>query len=389
MHLGGVLKYIGLRIAGKTAPEPFGIGCGTAFISSSTGRLSHNQYRKFFAFALDDLQKKTGLGNEELRAQWATVVYGKPTDQPQNRVLSDDNPNFLKIAHPRGPQGHTWKGYWIPFQDQVHSVKNVQNQVNYVKKRAEDIKKIKLGENCDLVVFYAHGGGFVDGFPLQTLGFMLKLMKHIQQKHGIKVGFLSIDYSLSPETPFPGALNECIEAYRSLVKDYNVDPKRIILAGESAGGNLAHSISLKIRDEFSDELGLPAGIITISPYFMDPEPMEYSLYDTLTPESCENIIEAYSQHKSEVLNSQYYSALNATTLAGLPPTLVFIAGAEILRPSIEKFVARVKKDGGDIQVHLQEHRCHIWFLIDIASTEKDREECIGITSDFLASVYTK
>ncbi|KAF9106207.1 hypothetical protein BGX27_009267 [Mortierella sp. AM989] len=373
----------------KTPEQPFSLGFKTAFASSASDQLSLHQKRKFFAFALDKIQTNAGLGTQEQRAQWATPVFGKPTDQQSHHVLNDEDPMRRKVGDPRGPQGHTWKGYWIPFQDQVHSVKDGQGQENYAKKKAEEIKNINVGEGCDLVVFMTHGGGFVDGYPLQTLGFMLRVMKQAQEKHGIKVGFLSIDYSLSPETPFPGALNECVEAYRSLVKEYSVDPKRIVLGGESAGGNLSHVLSLKLRDELGHELGLPAGVYTVSPYFLDPEPMEHSLYDTLTPLNCQNFVTHYSQHNPEILASQYYSPLNATTLSGLPPMLVYIGGVEILRPSIEKFVVKAKNDGGDIQVVLKEGRGHVWFLIEPASTEQDREESVASVTNFLASIYDK
>ncbi|KAF9348908.1 hypothetical protein BGX26_012731 [Mortierella sp. AD094] len=378
-----------MYLIGKTPPIPFRLGCSTAFVSRASNQLSFSQKRKFFTAALGLVQKKVGLGTPEQRAQWATPVYGKPTSQHQNHVLSDDDPKLRRVADPRGPQGHTWKGYWIPFQEQAQAIDGGKSQETFARKKEQDISQIKIGEGCDLVVFNAHGGGFVDGFPLQTLGFMLKVMKQAHEKHDIKVGFLSIDYSLAPETPYPGALNECIEAFRSLVKEYKVDTRRIVFGGESAGGNLALATLLKLNAELKGELGIPAGVFAISPYFLDPEPLKHSIYDSLVPVSCQRFVNFYSQNRPEVLSSPYYSMLNQSDFTCTPPILVFVGGAEILRPSIEKFVTKFKNGGGEVQVHLKEHRSHTWFLIDQASTEQDREEGRDIVVEYLARIYEK
>ena len=60
----------------------------------------------------------------------------------------------------------------------------------------------------------------------------------------------SIDYRMPPDFPFPAAVNDCVAAYREMIKIYN--PKKIAISGASAGGNLSGAVTLKIRD-----LGLP------------------------------------------------------------------------------------------------------------------------------------
>ncbi|KAF9414505.1 hypothetical protein BGZ76_004839, partial [Entomortierella beljakovae] len=373
----------------RTPPDlPFSIGWKASFIGRGSTQFSLKLKRKFFATALNKEQIGSGLGTSEERAQWATLVHGKPTGQPQAKLLDVDDPVFSKVGDPRGSQGYTWRGYWIPFQDQVHSVKDRQGQENYAKKKAEEISQIPVGSGCDLVLMQVHGGGFVDGYPLQTLGQMKVLMKYVQEEHNIKIGFLTVDYSLSPEVLYPVALNECVEAYRDLVKEYNVDPKRIILSGESAGGNLIYALSLKLRDELKNEMGLPAGCIALSPYFPDSQPLIQTI-DSLTVEAIEAFSEYYTENNPEVLASQYYSPLNAKSLSGLPPSLILIGGCEVLRPSMELFVKRAEKDGVEIQTFLQEGRIHTWIAISIASSEQDRHEARVAMADFLAKIHAK
>ncbi|KAI9241769.1 MAG: Alpha/Beta hydrolase protein [Podila humilis] len=122
-------------------------------------------------------------------------------------------------------KGSGWKGCWVPFK---------------ASSTTNDLRPI--GQGCDIVILFAHGGGFICGHPLQTIDVLRDLVKAVHDQSGLKVGILSIDYSFSPETPFPGALNECIAAYKALVQEYGVDAQRIITFGDSAGGNLAHVI---------------------------------------------------------------------------------------------------------------------------------------------------
>jgi hormone-sensitive lipase len=63
-----------------------------------------------------------------------------------------------------------------------------------------------------------------------------------------KVPIFSIDYRLSPQYQFPSALNDCWQVYYWLVKNaeshYGINPKKIIIVGDSAGGNLAAAITV-------------------------------------------------------------------------------------------------------------------------------------------------
>ncbi|KAG0332573.1 hypothetical protein BG004_001192 [Podila humilis] len=259
-------------------------------------------------------------------------------------------------------KGPGWKGFWVPFHHQGSETK-----------AATQVLDSDIGKNCDIVLFYTHGGGFVFGHPLQNLSFIREMMQYAYVTKG-----------LSPETPFHGAINEYVAAYTSLIKEYAIDPQKIITYGDSAGGNLAHVLPLKIRDEFP-ELGLPAGTITSSPYFFPTEPMK-SLYDYLSPLMCHRFIAAYSHHEPATLASPYYSPFNASSLSGLPPMLVFFGGLELFRPSIERFVDKSRADNCSIKAVLVEARAHCWFLSPPISTPQDRLDVIEACVHFLAKI---
>ncbi|KAF9904606.1 hypothetical protein EC991_002534 [Linnemannia zychae] len=300
---------------------------------------------------------RNGLGSEAKRAKWAAPV-----------------------------QGQGWQGYWIPFQDQDVPKERKKS------KGDEEVnvpKAVPVGAGCDIVLLAVHGGGFIDGKATMFLDYFRKLMKSVQQNQNVKIGVLSVEYGLSPENPFPTALNEITAAYHDLVKKHGVDSKRIIIFGDSAGGNLCLSTSLKLRDAHP-ELGSPAGHVLICPWVRSPEPLQSSLYDLVNAAGCEMFVEAYTQNKPEALSSPYTSPFNSTTLQGLPPMLVFMGGVEILRPSIEQFVERARSEGGvDVKTVVGEGRSHNYFLLNVISTKEDREVSYRAIGEFVLESYRR
>lgn len=107
----------------------------------------------------------------------------------------------------------------------------------------------------DYVFLYIHGGGFANGLAEQGAYFIKSFMRQT----GICT--ISVDYSLSPEVLFPTALNEIYNVYLELLKTYKHN--KIIVGGESAGGNLALSLMLKLRD---NNKPMPKMAVLASPY---------------------------------------------------------------------------------------------------------------------------
>eukprot|EP00092_Neocalanus_flemingeri_P034140 GFUD01037127.1.p1 GENE.GFUD01037127.1~~GFUD01037127.1.p1 ORF type:complete len:459 (-),score=76.84 GFUD01037127.1:87-1301(-) len=94
----------------------------------------------------------------------------------------------------------------------------------------------------DVIIFHVHGGGFVSQTSESHLDYL-----H-QWSSALDVPILSIDYSLAPEAPFPRALEEVFYCYVWMLNNFEslgTTGKKIILAGDSAGGNLITSLTLK------------------------------------------------------------------------------------------------------------------------------------------------
>ncbi|MDR0968054.1 MAG: alpha/beta hydrolase [Holosporaceae bacterium] len=94
-------------------------------------------------------------------------------------------------------------------------------------------------KNCVLIFF--HGGGFIEG-NIETHDY---LCRKIANSLGVQV--FSVDYRLAPEHKFPAAVNDAFDVFSRLSKEYS--KKNVIIAGESAGGNLCAALCIKINRE--------------------------------------------------------------------------------------------------------------------------------------------
>ena len=109
-------------------------------------------------------------------------------------------------------------------------------------------------ESEDRAYLEIHGGGLVYGDG----AFAVAMGRFDAQRYGVRA--YSVDYRMPPEAPYPAGLDDCIAAYRTLLKRYK--PENIIVGGGSAGANLAAALALRARDE---GLPLPAALVLSTP----------------------------------------------------------------------------------------------------------------------------
>ncbi|WP_349897646.1 alpha/beta hydrolase [Parafrigoribacterium soli] len=104
-------------------------------------------------------------------------------------------------------------------------------------------------------IFHTHGGAFALGSARGSVG----LASSLARKAGMRA--ISVDYRLAPEHPYPAALQDVTAAYRALLAQVG-DAERVIVTGESAGGNLAIELLIAGR---SESLPMPAAALLFSP----------------------------------------------------------------------------------------------------------------------------
>jgi len=112
-------------------------------------------------------------------------------------------------------------------------------------------------KNTDLVIYHLHGGGYA--FRLMDIYRELAVQ---YSKVAGNAEVFSIDYGCAPNHVYPSALNESVAVYKWLLEQ-GYDSKKIVIIGDSAGGNLTLATTLYLRD---NDIPLPAGNIAISPW---------------------------------------------------------------------------------------------------------------------------
>ena len=107
----------------------------------------------------------------------------------------------------------------------------------------------------DAVILYLHGGGWTLGWKNNHRTLVAFICKAASCRA------LAVEYRLAPENPYPAALEDCLSVYHWLV-NHGTRPDQIVIAGNSAGANLALTSIMSLRDNNDP---LPAAIVCISP----------------------------------------------------------------------------------------------------------------------------
>jgi acetyl esterase len=192
------------------------------------------------------------------------------------------------------------------------------------------------------ILLYLHGGGWVMG-NLETHD---DLCRSLCRRAGALV--VAVDYRLAPEHPFPVALDESCAALAGVVEradEIGGDPARLAVAGDSAGGNLAAALALRVRDAGGPALALQVLIYPALNYAFDTASYHELAdgYGLTRPE----MIFFWNHYLASPADGEhpYASPLRAPDLSDLPPALVITAGYDPLRDDGEAYAARLARAG--------------------------------------------
>ena len=207
-------------------------------------------------------------------------------------------------------------------------------------------------ENDGDVIIYCHGGGFCVG----SADSRRKMGGHLAKL--LRASVVVTDYRLAPEHPFPAAIEDSVAVYKGLRAELP-EGRRIVIAGDSAGGNLAIATVLKLRD-----LGepLPAAIIAFSPWL----DMETSGETIETKSGTDRLV---NRGTLEGMAATYLAGASPTDplanplkadLAGLPPVYVNAGTSEILLSDTTRFADAAEAAGVDVTVSIVEGMQHVF-----------------------------
>ncbi len=195
------------------------------------------------------------------------------------------------------------------------------------------------------VQVYFHGGGWVIG-DLDSHDWVCRTVAN-----AANCAVVSVDYRLAPEHTFPAAYDDALAATKWVAANarlLNIDPSRISVGGDSAGGNLAATVAIALRDE--GKIKLRAQLLT---YPIADLTWEYDdRFEkgvALTNGGMRDFIDKYVPDVGQRRDWRC-SPLYAQSLKGLPPALVILAGYDPLYDEGDAYAARLQKEGVAVTV---------------------------------------
>ncbi|KAG0360063.1 hypothetical protein BG005_011578 [Podila minutissima] len=260
-------------------------------------------------------------------------------------------------------------------------------------------------------VLYLHGGGY----------FLCSIKTHrwaswnMARLGGARV--LSVDYRLAPDSPFPAALHDALAAYLYLINPPTdsgvkpVDPKNIVIMGDSAGGGLTFATMLAIRDS---GLPMPAGIIGWSPWIdllhsmpsvLGNAPTDYlpakgftkdsksslqsaaKLAATLAEDSEVHLHEEFPQIQyytnNKMLDCKYVSPVLENDLDGACPIMIIAGDAEMLRDESVVFARKHASAKSPVLLRLYDDMPHVFQMFGFLPSAK---HSLRESGDFIRNV---
>lgn len=201
-------------------------------------------------------------------------------------------------------------------------------------------------------ILHIHGGGYVAGAAADN--------EAVHRPLAADLGccIVSVEYRLAPETPFPGPVEDCYAALAYVfghAEELGVDPARIGLMGESAGGGLAAGLALLARDRGEYPLAFQH---LIYPMIDDrtcvtPDPHPFAGAFVWTPQANAFGWRALlGQAPGAEGVSPYAAAARAADVSGLPPTYIATGALDLFLEEDLTFAQRLMRAGVPVELHV-------------------------------------
>jgi acetyl esterase/lipase len=195
----------------------------------------------------------------------------------------------------------------------------------------------------DLTILYLHGGGFAFYATAHR-----NLIASVALAGPART--FALDYRLAPENPFPAQLEDSIAAYRWLVEAQSVDPRKLVVMGDSAGGTLVLELLLAIRDDPKLDLSQPALAICFAPWGDLTNSGQSMTSNAASDWISREMLEQCVRWLGNVDRSDPRASPFQADPAGLPPIFIQTGSVEILRDQILEFGAKAGADAVVVEV---------------------------------------
>jgi len=228
------------------------------------------------------------------------------------------------------------------------------------------------------VILYCHGGGFSTGSSLYGRTLTTKLAS------STSMDVFSFDYRLAPEYRYPAPLEDAVKAWNYLMM-FGYGARDVIIAGDSAGGNLALALTLKLK---SEGRLLPRGIALFSPWtdmtasgksYRTKEGVDPVLSAAYLQEAIENYLG--KDFPEEMLKDPYISPAFGD-FEGFPPVYIQVGDQEILQSDSILLYHQMDRAGVNVNLDVFKGMWHVFQM----SPFKTASEALDKTAEFIFSI---
>jgi acetyl esterase len=255
---------------------------------------------------------------------------------PENPTLEDlraDAADYLKYAGPLSDDVHTENTYFTSPTADLHAV----------------IYRPKSVKPSAPALVYFHGGGWVFSWTLRYAA----QMSNIAAETGFVV--IGINYQKAPEHPFPTPFDDCYAGLLWVAKNANrfgIDPTKIGVGGDSAGGNLAAAVALKAADK--QDVNLAYQMLIYPCLDTDFQSQSYRAHETGFGLDSVGMQWCWGQYVPEAhLSNKYAVPARATAFKNVAPAIIALAEHDVLRDDGANYAVALEKAG--IPVTLKEY----------------------------------
>lgn len=202
------------------------------------------------------------------------------------------------------------------------------------------------------IILYCHGGGYSTGSKIYARTLTTKLAL------STSMDVLSFDYRLAPENPYPAAIEDAMKAWNYLML-LGYGARDVIVAGDSAGGNLALSLVLKLKEE---NRILPRGLVLMSPWTdLTSSGKSYETQANIDPVLSAPYLEQMIQNYApgEDLKNPFISPLFGD-FKGFPPVYIQVGENEILLSDSTCLHKKMIKENVSVKLDICKGMWHVF-----------------------------
>ncbi|KAG0338188.1 hypothetical protein BG000_004423 [Podila horticola] len=207
----------------------------------------------------------------------------------------------------------TWRAYWVGTLE--------TKKIPAETRGGNPTWKVSL-KGVDIIMLYAHGGGFVFGDAEMYNNIFCSWVQHFKTVHNKNLRILSVEYDLAPKKKFPYQRDQYLSAYRFLVEEIKWNPRKIIFGGDSSGGNILLNATYVFK----------------------------------------KIARAYAGPTE--IHDSHVSPFYVKDHTKFPEMAIIYSGAEVLRDDTARFVDHYQSSGGRVTYHyMAEGMPHVYPLL--------------------------